>query len=134
MSRGFEDYSETILDHFENPRNVGDVDCPDAEATVRSPVHGDRVKLTFRICAGKIVEVRFRALGCPVTIAAASMATVLLRNRTIQQALALRDEEVARALGGIPEERLLCSVLVERAVKEALGAASAGGPPAPGNP
>jgi nitrogen fixation NifU-like protein len=115
------EYSDVLLDHFRNPRNVGDVADPDAHAQVESPLHGDRLRLSFRIDGDRIVEARFRCLGCTVAIAAGSVATVLLTGRTIAAALRLTDEDVAEALGGVPERRAQCSLLVRRTVHAALG-------------
>ena len=114
------DYPDALLDHFRNPRNVGDVPGADAFAEVESPLHGDRLRLSFRIEDGRIAEVRFRCLGCTVAIAAGSAATVLLQGRTIDEALTLTDADVARALGGVPGRRAECSLLVRRAVRAAL--------------
>lgn len=108
------------LEHYENPRNVGEVENPDAAAWAKSSVHGDRLKLTLRITGGVIEEARFKAFGCGAAIASSSMATVLLKGRTLEEARRLTREEVSRALGGLPESKLHCSVLAEDAVKQAL--------------
>ena len=115
------DYSDTLLDHFRAPRGVGQVDGPDAEAQVVSPIHGDTLRLTFAIREHRLTEVRFQCSGCVVAIASGSMATTLLEGRTIRQALALTDEEVVQALGGVPEGRRVCSVMVSQAVRQGLG-------------
>ncbi len=114
-------YSEALLDHFRHPRNAGEVESPDAEATVVSELHGDTLRLTFALRGGRIEDVRFQCLGCTVAIAAGSAGTELLRGRTIAEALALTDEDVVRALGGVPESKRACSLLVRRAVQAALG-------------
>jgi nitrogen fixation NifU-like protein len=113
-------YGTGVLDHFENPRNVGEVVDPDAASWVESPVHGDRLKLTLRIEGGRIAEARFRAFGCGAAIASSSMATVLLTGRSLEDAARLTREEVAEALGGLPESKVHCSVLAEEAVRRAL--------------
>lgn len=118
--RGFRGYSPEVLEHYENPRNVGEIENPDAAAWVESQVHGDRLKLTLRISGGVISEVRFKAFGCGAAIASSSMATVLLKGRTLEEARRLSREELSRALGGLPESKLHCSVLAEDAVKQAL--------------
>jgi nitrogen fixation NifU-like protein len=114
-------YSETLIDHFRHPRGVGEVDRPDAEARVVSPVHGDELRLTFAIEADRIAEVRFRCRGCVVAIAAASAATTLLEGRTLAEALALTDEDVVAALDGVPEAKRRCSLIVSETVRAALG-------------
>jgi nitrogen fixation NifU-like protein len=115
-------YGPVLLDHFEHPRNLGEIPRPEAAVTVRAPGSRDSLQLTFRIRQDRIVEVRFRAGGCPVAIAAGSVATGLLEGRSIVEALGLKDSEVIQALGGLPSPRLRRSVLVARAVREALGA------------
>jgi NifU-like protein involved in Fe-S cluster formation len=100
------EYSETVMDHFRNPRGVGEVAPPDAEARLASPVHGDELRLAFALEGDRITEVRFRCRGCVVAIAAASVATTLLEGRTIADALALTDDDVVAALDGGP--RAIC--------------------------
>ena len=99
---------------------MGEIDNPDASAWVESQVHGDRLRLTLRISGGVISEVRFKAFGCGAAIASSSMATVLLKGRTLEEARQLSREELSQALGGLPESKLHCSVLAEDAVKQAL--------------
>ncbi len=115
------DYSDTLLDHFRAPRGVGQVRDPDAEAQVESPIHGDTLRLTFAINEGYLTEVRFQCRGCVVAIASGSVATTLLEGRTVRQALALTDDDVVRALGGVPEGRRACSLMVSHTVQKALG-------------
>jgi nitrogen fixation NifU-like protein len=114
------EYSDTLLDHFRAPRGVGQVEGPDAEALVVSPIHGDNLRLTFAIREHRLSEVRFQCSGCVVAIASGSIATTLLQGRTVAEALALTDDAVVRALGGVPEGRRVCSVMVSRAVRLAL--------------
>jgi len=116
----FTDYSDIILDHFENPRNVGVVENPDAVGRAGNPACGDQMELTLRIRDDRIEEARFKASGCGAAIASASMTTVLLTGRTLADAGALTDGEVARALGGLPPAKLHCSVLAEDAIRSAL--------------
>ena len=115
-----DDFGTILLDHFENPRNAGELENPDAAATVTSAVHLDTLRMTFRVSAGRLESVRFLCRGCPVAIAAASMATTRLTGLTVDEALALRDSEIVDLLGGIPEGRRACSLLVERVVREAF--------------
>jgi nitrogen fixation NifU-like protein len=109
-----------VLDHYENPRNVGEVENPDAAACVTSSAHGDRLMLTLRIADGVISEAKFKAFGCGAAIASSSMATELLKGRRLEDADRLTRREVAEALGGLPESKVHCSVLAEEAVREAL--------------
>jgi nitrogen fixation NifU-like protein len=115
-------YSATVLDHFQNPRNLGEIDLPDAVAEVENPACGDRARLSLRIRDGRITEARFLAEGCPAAIAAASMTTVLLTGASLTQARALRDVDVAAALDGLPANKVHCSVLAEDVIREALDA------------
>jgi nitrogen fixation NifU-like protein len=121
-------YSATVLDHFQNPRNLGEIDFPDAVAEVENPACGDRARLSLRIADGRIMEARFLAEGCPAAIAAASMTTVLLTGATLHEARALRDVDVAAALDGLPPNKVHCSVLAEDVIREALDAYDAAVP------
>lgn len=115
------EYSEELLDHFRSPRNAGEIERPDAQGEVESPMHGDTLRLTFRLSGDHVRDVRFQCYGCVVAIAAGSAATVLLRGRSVNEALSLTDDDVIRALGGVPERKRACSLMVRRAVHEALG-------------
>ena len=110
-------YSATVIDHFQNPRNVGDVPDADAVAEVENPACGDRTRLSIRVLEGRIAEARFRTEGCPASIAASSITTELILGRTLEEARALRDEDVAEALGGLPRNKLHCSVLAEDVIQ-----------------
>ena len=114
------DYTATVLDHYRNPRNVGDIPGGVATAQVGDPAHGDVLRIALRIENGRVAEARFRAFGCTAAIAAGSMTTVLLAGRAIEDAARLTNEDVAAALGGLPESKMHCSVLAEQAVREAL--------------
>jgi nitrogen fixation NifU-like protein len=123
------EYSPIVLDHFQHPRNLGDLEPADAVAEVENPACGDRTRLSVRVRNGQIIEARFRAEGCPAAIAASSMTTVLITGKTLEEAAAIRDRDVAAALGGLPRNKLHCSVLAEdviRAVIEAYHRRQAG--------
>jgi nitrogen fixation NifU-like protein len=114
-------YSATVLDHFENPRNVGDVAGTAAVATVENVDCGDRVRLSLRVAdSGIILEARFRTFGCVAAIAASSMTTEMVRGMDLESAAALTDRQVAAALGGLPESKVHCSVLAERVIRKAI--------------
>lgn len=117
---GFEEYNPTVMDHFLNPRNTGELKDPDASSFVENPTCGDMVKLTMRIRDGVISEARTQTFGCAAAIAAASALTELLIGRTISDALALRDRDVVEKLGGLPEHKTKCSLVTQEAVREAL--------------
>jgi nitrogen fixation NifU-like protein len=114
------DYSPTVVDHFRHPRNLGDLDGADAVVEVENPACGDRTRLAIRVVEGRIVAARFRAEGCPAAIAASSMTTELITGMTLDEASRLRDEDVAEALGGLPRNKLHCSVLAEDVIQAAL--------------
>ena len=96
-------YSSQILDHFQHPRNTGEVTNPDASAQIENPACGDVLKLTLRVAAGRIEEIRFLAQGCVPAMACASLLTELVKGKTIAEARQLRREELVRALGGLPQ-------------------------------
>jgi nitrogen fixation NifU-like protein len=113
-------YNATVLDHFLNPRNVGDVPEPEAVGEAGEPSCGDTMRLSLRIKDGRIVDARFRTLGCAAAIASSSMATELLRGRTLAQARLFSNLEVVAALGGLPPAKIQCSVLAGQALRAAL--------------
>jgi len=96
-------YSTQVLDHFQNPRNPGTVANPDASVQVENPACGVVLKLTLRVAAGRIEEIRFLAQGCVPALACASLLTELVKGKTIAEARQLRREELIRAIGGLPQ-------------------------------
>jgi nitrogen fixation NifU-like protein len=114
------DYGERLLDHYENPRNAGDLDDADAVATVENQACGDVVRLALRISGGIVADVRFKASGCAAAIAAASAATELIIGRKLEEAAAVGRDQVAGALGGLPPAKVHCSILAEQAIRKAL--------------
>jgi nitrogen fixation NifU-like protein len=117
----FFDYSSTVLEHYDNPRNVGEAVGENATAIVESPDCGDRLRLSLRVGGdGRIQEARFRTFGCVAAIAASSMTTELLVGLELLEARSITDRRVAEALGGLPERKQHCSVLAEEAIHAAL--------------
>jgi nitrogen fixation protein NifU and related proteins len=96
-------YSSQVLDHFQNPRNPGQVANPDASAQIENPACGDVVKLTLRVAAGRIEEIRFLAQGCVPAMACASLLTELVQGKSVAEARLLRREELVRSIGGLPQ-------------------------------
>ena len=96
-------YSAQLLDHFEHPRNAGEVANPDASAQVENPACGDILKLTIKVANGRIAAIRFRAKGCVPAMACGSAITELVQGKTLQEARSLRAEDVVNALGSLPE-------------------------------
>jgi nitrogen fixation NifU-like protein len=113
-------YTEQIRDHYEHPRNAGAIDNPSGKAIVRSPVDSDTVLITLRIEDGVIADARFKCMGCAVAIACSSVATEMIRGKSIEQAYEITKQSVAASLGGIPEHKMLCSNLAPEAIRKAI--------------
>ena len=116
----FDEYNPTVMEHFLNPRNTGEVEQPTHQAMVRNPACGDLVKLTARVENGVIVEVRAKTFGCAAAIASSSALTELLQGRSLDEARRVGNAEVVALLGGLPEHKIVCSVVADQAVKEAF--------------
>ncbi len=113
-------YSDKVMDHFMNPRNVGEIENADAVGQVGNPKCGDIMKMYLKIEDGVIVDVKFKTFGCGSAIATSSMATEMIMGKTIEEALNLSNKAVAEALDGLPPVKMHCSVLAEQAVKSAI--------------
>ena len=113
-------YSEKVMDHFRNPRNVGVIENADGMGEVGNPVCGDIMKIYLKIRDDTIADVKFETFGCGSAIASSSMATELIKGKPISDALQLTNKAVTQALGGLPAHKLHCSVLAEEAIKAAL--------------
>lgn len=113
-------YSEKVMDHFSNPRNLGKMDDADGIGEVGNAKCGDIMKIYLKIEDGIIVDVKFNTFGCASAIATSSMATELIKGQPIEKALELSNKAVVEALDGLPPAKLHCSVLAEQAVKAAL--------------
>lgn len=113
-------YNETVIDHFTNPRNVGEIENADGFALVGDPACGDQMKLWIKVDGGYIIDIRFKSFGCPGAIATSSMATVLAMGMHIEDAKLLTDDDVVRSLGGIPANKEHCSLMGVGALHEAI--------------
>jgi nitrogen fixation NifU-like protein len=113
-------YSDRVREHYSNPRNVGSLDHPSGKAIVRSPVDSDTVLITLRIENGIIQDVKFKCMGCAVAIACSSMATEMVLGKSAEQAYQIKEQDVADALGGIPEYKMRCSNLAPEAIRQAI--------------
>ena len=120
MSETYTLYNETVMEHFMNPRNMGDIKYADGVGEVGAAACGDIMKISLRIKDGKIEDARFKTFGCGSAIASSSMATELIKGRTIDEAMNFSNQEVVDALGGLPPVKIHCSVLAEEALKAAL--------------
>lgn len=110
-------YSPTLLDHFQNPRNAGQVELPDAQVQVTNPVCGDILRLSARVRSGRIAEVRFLARGCTASIAAGSVLTGLLLGKTSAEARLVKRNDVESAVGGLSNESKHAALLAEDGAK-----------------
>ena len=113
-------YSEKVMDHFRNPRNVGVIENADGVGEVGNTVCGDIMKIYLKIKDGYIEDVKFNTFGCGSAIASSSMATEMIKGKPVSEALELTNKAVAEALDGLPAHKLHCSVLAEQAVKKAV--------------
>ena len=113
-------YSEKVMDHFANPRNVGEIPDADGVGEVGNPTCGDIMKMYLKIKDGVITDVKFKTFGCGAAIATSSMATEMVKGKTIEDALKLTNKAVMEALDGLPPVKVHCSVLAEQAIKAAL--------------
>ena len=113
-------YSDKVMDHFMNPRNVGEIADADGVGEVGNAKCGDIMKMYLKIKDGKIDDVKFETFGCASAIASSSMATELIKGKTIDEALAVTNKQVVDELDGLPAHKLHCSVLAEEAIKSAV--------------
>ena len=113
-------YSEKVMDHFSNPRNVGEIEDANAVGTVGNAKCGDIMKIYMKIENDIIVDIKFKTFGCGAAVATSSMATELVKGKTIDEALQLTNKAVVEALDGLPAAKLHCSVLAEEAIRAAI--------------
>jgi len=113
-------YSEKVLEHYQNPRNVGEIKDADGVGVVGNPVCGDMMKITIKIRDDRIEDVKFRTFGCGAAIATTSMVTELVKGKTLEEALQVTNQDVAEALDGLPPIKMHCSLLAEEAIKAAV--------------
>ena len=113
-------YTETVMDHFMHPRNVGEIENADGVGQVGNAKCGDIMKMYLKIKGNKIDDVKFETFGCGSAIASSSIATEMIKGKTIDEALKITNKDVVDALGGLPAYKLHCSVLAEEALKSAI--------------
>ncbi|MDD6022803.1 MAG: Fe-S cluster assembly scaffold protein NifU [Oscillospiraceae bacterium] len=113
-------YSEKVMDHFRNPRNIGAIEDADGVGEVGNSVCGDIMKIYLKIDDDIITDVKFETFGCGSAIASSSMATELIKGKPVSEALELTNKAVVEALDGLPAHKIHCSVLAEEAIKKAL--------------
>ena len=113
-------YNDIVMDHFTNPRNVGEIENADGEGTHGSTVCGDMTSVFIKVADEKISDVKFKTFGCGAAIATSSMATELIKDRTIDEVLSLTAKNIVDKLGGLPDAKIHCSVLAHSAIKSAV--------------
>ncbi len=113
-------YSEKVMDHFMNPRNVGEIPDADGVGTEGNPVCGDVMKIYIKVDGERIVDAKFRTFGCGAAIAVSSMITEMVKGKTLDEALSISKEAVSEALGGLPPQKMHCSNLGADALRKAI--------------
>lgn len=113
-------YSPIILEHLKNPRNVGELPDANARATVRSAADGDMLQLHLRIENNRVVDARFKVFGCAAAIASGSILTQIAIGKSVEDLRKITNEDLSAMMGGLPPEKIHCSVLAEQAVRDAL--------------
>ena len=113
-------YSPLVIEHFQDPRNSGEMADPDGEATTANPVCGDRMRVMIRVREGRIAEMMWQTRGCPPAIATSSYASEIVRGLTLADAGALTREALAEGIGGLPRDKVHCSVLAAEALRAAI--------------
>ena len=114
------DYSEKVIDHYTSPRNVGKIDDASGVGEVGNPVCGDIMKMYLKIENDVIVDVKFKTFGCGAAIATSSISTEMVKGKTVEEALKLKNSDVVEALDGLPPVKVHCSLLAEEAIRAAL--------------
>ncbi len=113
-------YSEKVMEHFKNPRNVGEMENPSGIGYVGNPICGDIMELYIKVKDDIIVDAKFKTFGCGAAIATSSMVTEIVKGKTVEEALKISNRAVAEALGGLPPVKMHCSILAEDALKSAI--------------
>jgi len=113
-------YSKKVLEYFRNPKNLGEIKNPDGVATVGNPVCGDVMKMFIKVKGNKISAIKFQTLGCAAAIATSSVVTEMAKRKTLWEAKMIKEGEVIKSLGGLPKQKIHCSVLAVKALKQAI--------------
>jgi nitrogen fixation NifU-like protein len=113
-------YSEKVMEHFANPRNVGVIEDADGVGEVGNPVCGDVMKITIKVADDRIEDIQFQTLGCGAAIATSSIVTEMAKGMTLEEAAAITKQQVADELGGLPPAKMHCSVLATDGLKRAI--------------
>ena len=113
-------YSDKVIEHFQNPRNVGTIPDCDGVGRVGSPVCGDMMEVYIKVEDGRLVDVKYKTFGCGAAVASGSMGTEMVKGKTIEEAMRITDQQVAEALDGLPEEKMHCSNLAADGIRAAI--------------
>ena len=113
-------YSEKVMEHFRNPRNMGEMENPDGIGKAGNPICGDVMELYIKVKDNIIIDAKFQTFGCGAAIATSSMVTEMVKGKSVDEALEISNKAVAEALGGLPPVKIHCSVLAEEALKSAI--------------
>jgi len=113
-------YSEKVMEHFTNPKNIGEIEDADGKGTVGNPVCGDMTDIYIKVKDGKLIDVKFKTFGCGAAIATSSMITEMAIGMTIEKALKITRDDVAKELDGLPPEKLHCSNLASDGLRAAI--------------
>jgi len=120
MSEQAGSYNSIVLDHFNRPRNMGEMDRPDGVGQATNPACGDTMRLFIRVERNRIAEAKFLTFGCAAAIASSSMTTEMIHGKTVEETLMITKEMVSEALGGLPPTKIHCSVLAQDAIRAAV--------------
>ena len=113
-------YSDKVIEHFQNPRNVGEIADSDGVGKVGSPVCGDMMEVYIKVKDGRLEDVKYKTFGCGAAVASGSMGTEMVKGKTIEEAMKITNMQVAEALDGLPEEKLHCSNLAADGIRAAI--------------
>lgn len=113
-------YNEKVLEHFQNPRNTGEIADADGVGSVGNATCGDMIKLYIKVVDGRLTDIKFKTFGCAAAIATGSIATEMVKGKTIEEAEQLTQEDVVEALHGLPEQKVHCSTLAPDAIRAAI--------------
>jgi nitrogen fixation protein NifU and related proteins len=113
-------YNQIVIDHLKHPRNMGEMENPDGVGEAQNPVCGDTMRLFIKVETDRIIDATFLTFGCGAAIASSSIATEMIKGKTIEEALVISDRVIAEALGGLPPTKVHCSILAEKAIHAAV--------------
>lgn len=120
MEESTDPYNPIVMDHFNHPRNTGEMDNPDGVGEAQNPVCGDTMRLFIKVEMERIADAKSLTFGCGAAIASASITTEIIKGKKIEEALMISDQAIAEALGGLPPTKIHCSILAEKAIQAAV--------------